>query len=585
MKEKIAGIYIRVSTMDQVRDGFSLGEQKERLKDYCKSKGYKVFKIYEDAGISAKNENRPSYQEMMTDVKLRNINVIVAFKMDRLTRSVYDIERLINFVNDYNCAIDCLADESNTLTSNGRMVIRIMTTVSQNEIERTSERTKIGLAGAIKQGHIPSVTPLGYKRLDKKLIIDNTTSDIVKRVFDLYALGYSHQKISNTYNSENILNKTWYDSTIAKILSNPIYKGDYITNKGKDTESFYENVVKPIITKELWEDCQVQKKRNARHFERSAVYLFNNKLKCPKCDCFLGGRATKKKSGKRYFYYSCIKCGTNINENKVILKMLDIIYHLVQLDDFMNNHLTPFLKHKTDKDSTDYQKEIKSLDKDLDRIKTAYIKGIVKIDSFSNEIKQIEYKKDTLTKKLEEQKQLENLNYTLEDLMLLEDKQEIDSIVNDNFFEKLFYFADLDRKNKKELISKYINYIEVTRESKEIDLPNIYFKKQFLLEYTNYSKERGYKYIVDGINDNGIADSKVKTRDEALNYVQKLKADYDINYYEVELQDFKQNSINSPNDDEIVIKIMPIKKENSYAKDNIKLGIIGASRKQILLEN
>ena len=64
------------------------------------------------------------------------------------------------------------------------MVIRIMTTVSQNEIERTSERTKIGLAGAIKQGHIPSVTPLGYKRLDKKLIIDNTTKDLVKRVFD-----------------------------------------------------------------------------------------------------------------------------------------------------------------------------------------------------------------------------------------------------------------------------------------------------------------------------------------------------------------------------------------------------------------
>ena len=90
-EKRIAGIYIRVSTLDQAREGFSLGEQESRLKDFCKAKQYEVYKVYAEEGISAKNDKRPAYQEMMNDVKNGTINVIVAFKMDRLTRSVYDV--------------------------------------------------------------------------------------------------------------------------------------------------------------------------------------------------------------------------------------------------------------------------------------------------------------------------------------------------------------------------------------------------------------------------------------------------------------------------------------------------------------
>ena len=162
--------------------------REERLREFCKFKRYEIFKVYKDAGISAKSDKRPAYQEMLEDIKSKNINVIVAFKLDRLTRSVYDIEKLMKIVNDLECDIDCLADESNTTTSNGRMVMRIMTSVSQNEIEKCSERTKVGLAGAIKQGHLPSRTTLGYKRENKKLVPNPLTKDIVVRVFDLYLL-------------------------------------------------------------------------------------------------------------------------------------------------------------------------------------------------------------------------------------------------------------------------------------------------------------------------------------------------------------------------------------------------------------
>ena len=92
-ERKVAGIYIRVSTEDHAREDFSLGEQEERLREFCKFKRYEIFKVYKDAGISAKNDKRPAYQEMLEDIRYKNINIIVAFKLDRLTRSVYDIEK------------------------------------------------------------------------------------------------------------------------------------------------------------------------------------------------------------------------------------------------------------------------------------------------------------------------------------------------------------------------------------------------------------------------------------------------------------------------------------------------------------
>lgn len=90
---------------------FSLRKQEERLREFCKFKRYEIFKVYKDAGISAKNDKRPAYQEMLEDIRYKNINVIVAFKLDRLTRSVYDIEKLMKIVNDLDCDIDCLGSK------------------------------------------------------------------------------------------------------------------------------------------------------------------------------------------------------------------------------------------------------------------------------------------------------------------------------------------------------------------------------------------------------------------------------------------------------------------------------------------
>ena len=580
MDEKIksAGIYIRVSTFDQAREGFSLREQEERLKEFCKFKRYNIYKVYQDAGISAKNDKRPAYQEMIEDVKKGNINVIVALKLDRLTRSVYDIEKLMKFVNDYECDIDCMADESNTTTSNGRMVMRIMTSVSQNEIEKCSERTKFGMAGAIKNGHIPNRTGLGFKRENKKLVPDPLTKDIIVRIFDLYLEGKSHQAIANIYNKEKVLGKTnWYDSTIQKILSNELYKGDYVNGKRTKHPTYYENVIEPIVSKEKWESCQYQKLRNVRHYERTATYLFTNKLKCSKCGNFLGGHATTKTNGKKYYYYKCNTCKTYFNEIDIEKELKAFMLELAKQDDLINNYYTPFIKSKLEDKTEDYKKGIKELDKQLDRIKTAYIKGVVKLEDFDKEIKHIEYQKSDLEKRQKEQKQYENLSFTLNDLLIIQDMQEIEFYTNPDVLNN---WSNKSKEDKQKIIGKYIDNITIEKKNNKFEISNIEFRKNYLEDmiYNHYKFNTPCNvYMYE--DEYGIPlklNHELKTMKEAEDYFKRLEkyvGDYKLNYYISEI-DEKEKRFNytQNNDAEKIIRLIGI--GDKRKKDNFKLGVI-----------
>ena len=162
--------------MTKLGNGFSLGEQQEKLEELCKYKGFEVFKVYKDAGISAKDmEHRPEFQQMLQDMRDKKINYIVAYKLDRVTRSVRDLEVLITELEKHHCYLICDRDDVNTSTANGKFFVRMLTVLSQLEIEIVSERTKFGLTGAIKAGHLPSNAPLGYKRVNKKVVIDPAT--------------------------------------------------------------------------------------------------------------------------------------------------------------------------------------------------------------------------------------------------------------------------------------------------------------------------------------------------------------------------------------------------------------------------
>ena len=515
---------------------------------------------------------------MIEDVKKGNINVIVALKLDRLTRSVYDIEKLMKFVNDYECDIDCMADESNITTSNGRMVMRIMTSVSQNEIEKCSERTKFGMVGAIKNGHIPNRTGLGFKRENKKLVPDPLTKDIIVRIFDLYLEGKSHQAIANIYNKEKVLGKTnWYDSTIQKILSNELYKGDYVNGKRTKHPTYYENVIEPIVSKEKWESCQYQKLRNARHYERTATYLFTNKLKCSKCGNFLGGHATTKTNGKKYYYYKCNTCKTYFNEIDIEKELKAFMLELAKQDDLINNYYTPFIKSKLEGKTEDYKKEIKELDKQLDRIKTAYIKGVVKLEDFDKEIKHIGYQKSDLEKRQKEQKQYDNLSFTLNDLLIIQDMQEIEFYTNPDVLNN---WSNKSKEDKQKIIGKYIDNITIEKKNNKFEISNIEFRKNYLEDmiYNHYKFNTPCNvYMYE--DEYGIPlklNHELKTMKEAEDYFKRLEkyvGDYKLNYYISEI-DEKENRFNytQNNDVEKIIRLIGI--GDKRKKDDFKLGVI-----------
>ena len=138
-EKKLCGIYMRVSTEDQAREGFSLPEQKERLEAYCKFNNYKIVEYYTDAGISAKTGNkRPEYDRMLEDGRQGKINMIIALKLDRITRSTRDWETLMDYLEKYNVNIAFVNDDINTTTANGKKESPITFLLYQYPIPRAS---------------------------------------------------------------------------------------------------------------------------------------------------------------------------------------------------------------------------------------------------------------------------------------------------------------------------------------------------------------------------------------------------------------------------------------------------------------
>ena len=603
-ERKIAGVYIRVSTEDQAREGFSLGEQEEKLLALCKFKDLEVYKVYKDAGISAKDmEHRPQFQEMLKDMKDGKINYIVAYKLDRITRSVRDLEELISVLEQYNCFLLCDRDDVNTSTANGRFFVRMLTVLSQLEIEIVSERTKFGLNGAIKSGHIPGQRPFGYKSADdKKMIIDNATRPYVEMIFDMYLEGKSFQQIANYFEENNIYpKKKWKDTTIRKIIDNKIYMGDYEQYKriGKQENLepiVYMNVVEPIISRAKWEDCQRQKERNQRTYTRDRIYTFFQRLKCPNCSRIMkckGSGGTKRK----YMYYTCEHCHINFNENHVELLLKDFIYDLLEYDMAVKKFFLPVLEDKSNNiDTSTIDKEIRELQKQRDRIKQAYIKGIVEIDDFKEDYKLIEDKLSNLETKKLELINLEKFNYSPHELLAERDLEKEKMIRLDTLNSLLkSKWNVMNKSEKQEFISKFIDTIEIKKDNKgNLILEKINFRNGFVNQLLKFYDVGIFDVAVPVmINNEEDYIKGSRMNEEQLNkYLSKMNEHFETSFYEMyENIDTETNEITfeyQPKVDEKIIRFVALTNTNGFpiSKENIKdrYGIVSYKSNK-LLEN
>ena len=568
--KKVCGLYMRVSTEDQAREGFSLPEQKERLEAYCKFKGFVIKDYYTDAGISAKTGNyRPEFERLKEDIKSKKINTIIALKQDRITRSIFDWEELMRFLEENDAYLDCVNDDINTTNANGKMVSRILMSVSQQEIERTSERTKVGLAGAIKQGHIPHQAPLGYKHENKKLVIDHLTKDVVIRIFELYHKGMSYQKISTLFNKEQVLGKTnWRDSSIVAILENEIYKGDFVHGKRTKHPTYYENVVEPIVSKEMWEECQVQKKKNSKSYQRTLTYLFLQKLRCPKCNRILGGKATQKKNGNIYYYYYCHDCKINFKESLVEEYFNDFVNELVEYDSVVNQFFLPMIKQKFDEPQEELKKDINKQKDKLERIKRAYINGVFSLEEYNDERKLVESALEKLQNELDEATSCETLNFTPQDILLKRDIDYINKVkLEKEYKERTKTWKDYTREEKSELIMKYVDDIKLGILNNYIYVDNINFRES-ICKPCNELFEAGYidvkTPVIFGNIVGQIRFSNYLPEKEIGKHIMRLRQYYDVGFeeatYYVEDRIFYFNFIH---DDREIVRVFPME---DYAK-------------------
>ncbi len=415
----------------------------------------------------------------------------------------------------------------------------MLTVLSQLEIEIVSERTKFGLTGAIKCGHIPGTCPIGYKRDEtKKVIIDDTTKDIIIRIFNLYLEGKSYQTIANILNEEKVLSsKKWRDSKIEKIINNRIYVGDYerfkrvAKEQGKE-HIIYPNVVEPIITRAMFEDVQIQKEKNQRAYCRDRVYIFMQNIICQKCGKIMQCKGTGGKK-KKYMYYHCTDCKIYLREDLIEEEVMPMIMELIEYDMTVKKYFYPVLADKKERNTAKLDKEISSLQSRKNRIKEAYLKEIVDVEEFSKEYKEVDEKLNLLEQKRIEAIDLNKQTFSPQHLMADRDVEKEKLIRSNKFCDMLMAeWKNKDKEEKQEFISKFLESVTVEKDKKgKYELVNMKLRKTFI--------EQIYKLMQNGMFDMTIADEKDKevrkmerySNEIRLIVIAKLKKTEDVKSY------------------------------------------------------
>lgn len=303
-------LYSRVSTSEQAKEGYSIGEQEERLTTYCKSRGWTNYKLYTDGGYSGGNMNRPALQEMIRAIKQGNINKVIVYKLDRLSRSQKDtLEILEDIFLPNNVDFISMCENFDTSSPFGKAMIGMFSVFAQLEREQIRERVTIGREARAKEGKWRGggTPPVGYDYTDGQLVINDFEAMQIKECFRMYLEGYTFTEIAESLNNRGFIHKygIWKLQRVRCVLKNPVYIG--IVSFGNK----YQGVHEPIIEQKTFDKAaeKLSNRPKADTFKRRPIYeaYFVGKLYCGRC----GARYTHtishsgRKTFKKLHYYAC----------------------------------------------------------------------------------------------------------------------------------------------------------------------------------------------------------------------------------------------------------------------------------------
>jgi DNA invertase Pin-like site-specific DNA recombinase len=396
----VVAIYIRVSSDEQARHGYSLNSQRERLIQFAKDNKYKVFKIYADEGKSARSKlnQRTALLELLEDAQNNKFDKIIFWRLDRWFRNIQDYYKIQEVLDKHNVTWECSDEEYNTSTSNGRLHLNIKLSIAQNESDQTSDRIKFNFDNMVKNKlAIFSSVPPGYIVKDKKVIIDEEKREMITDLFS-YFEQYQSLKKAHKHIIDNYQTNISYNS-VSLLFKNTLYYGEY-----RGVQDFCE----AYITKEQFIKNQDIISKNLKVRKYRHTYIFSGLLICPICGHRLAGffvnQKDKNDNIKYYFYYRCENAFTQrrchfksiISEKKLNKYLLNEIISLIE-QEIININIAEAekakrkkpidrnkIKNKMDKlvdlyldgiiDKTKYQNDYNRLKDELDKVDTVEIK-------------------------------------------------------------------------------------------------------------------------------------------------------------------------------------------------------------------
>ena len=445
LNKTIVAIYIRVSTIRQAEEGFSLDAQTSKLISFSQQNDYEIYKIYSDAGKSGKDTNRPGFQEMMNDMKKGLFNKVLVVKLDRISRSVIDLELMIKEMQSYNVSFESASEKIDTGSAMGMLFIRLLGIFAQFERERITERVNDAFTEMVAEGNpITGVQPMGYKiaTIDgsKRVVKNEDEAAMVEDMFNYFLQCQSVRKLV-IYLKDKYNKKIDY-TNMKKILVNTKYYG-YYENNGIVNENYCE----PYLSKEEWVKVQDALSKNVRSGSKIHEYIFSGLVECDTCGHSLTGHTlVQNKRGKRYEYptYVCnhYKLNKTCTNGKVFRETMIESYLLDNFLPKLDEYLVEI--NASSNGEQEVTTNIDSLKDEFDRLNHMYLKGRISQKFYDEEY-------ERLTNEIEKA----SVNPPTKEISHLLQLKEI------NLKE---YYNTMDKVSKRAFWRKYIDTIVVTED-------------------------------------------------------------------------------------------------------------------------
>lgn len=412
---KKAGLYCRVSTDIQM-EGYSIDAQKDFLKSYCKMHEIDNYEFYIDGGYSGSNINRPDMQRLIEDVEDHKIDIVVVFKLDRLSRSQKDTLYLIEEVfNPNDCGFVSIKENFDTNTPFGKAMVGILSVFAQLERETILERTRIGRKKRAEEGlwYGTGNLPFAYDYDEKKgiLVPNKEKVEIVNKMVELYLQGMPMTQVGALFGLQ--------DQTVRSIFTSPVGLG-----KIPYKDEIFEGQHEPIMTQETYDKLQQKMKERAVTYKH-ANYLLAGKIVCGKC----GAKYRYQKAGTSSIRLYCYSQQTS---KKNLIKDANCDnrkYYDYEIEDYVIKDLISMsldeskFRHNMNMNDINVSQaridRIAQIDKQVVNL-LDYISEGIAVEETKEKIRKLQEEKEKIQKELSDEKakerKSENLKVVISDL-------------------------------------------------------------------------------------------------------------------------------------------------------------------------